>query len=147
MCHFVSWINYDGKNYFLQNSDLLTKEGKALKKYLGTRFHDDIQGHGAIRRYFDLPRGRGRSKEHLSLKVLPKEIVKAIKNGSMSLIGTPSSFLVTTTLCRESIKEFYRKMLPVDRKYNFLSSYYAKKSKEIFWEIFKDKKNRKKAWR
>jgi len=30
MCNFISWIEYDGKNYFIKNSDLETKEGKKL---------------------------------------------------------------------------------------------------------------------
>ena len=34
MCEFISWKEYKGKNYFLTNADLDTKEGRKLLKYL-----------------------------------------------------------------------------------------------------------------
>ena len=48
MCKFASWVEHDGKSYFLQDQDLNTKEGRALVKKLGSQYRKDICGHGAI---------------------------------------------------------------------------------------------------
>ena len=53
MCEFISWIEYEKKNYFLTDKDLESKEGKSLIKFLGSSFREDIKGHGAIRTYFN----------------------------------------------------------------------------------------------
>ena len=46
----ISWVEYRGKEYFLTNKELTTKEGRKLVKYVGRL--EDLQGHGAIRHYF-----------------------------------------------------------------------------------------------
>ena len=49
MCEFVSWIEYDGEEYFLTNADLETKAGRQLLK---SDVRDDLCGHGAIMAYY-----------------------------------------------------------------------------------------------
>lgn len=34
MCKPISWVEYEGKNYWLTNADLETKEGKKLVKFV-----------------------------------------------------------------------------------------------------------------
>ena len=97
MCEFISWIEYEKKNYFLTDKDLESKEGKSLIKFLGSSFREDIKGHGAIRTYFNggnQELGKklqwGKEKENTDLSSpnnLPAEIVQAIKEGRMSRIG------------------------------------------------------------
>ena len=52
MCEFISWIEYKGEILFLTDDELETKEGKDLKKYLGSSYYTDIVGHGAIVAYY-----------------------------------------------------------------------------------------------
>jgi hypothetical protein len=89
MCDFVSWIEYKDEIFFLTNDCLHTKEGKALKRYLGNQFREDIKGHGAIRRYFGIPKDKGMNMEctnFSSPKAFPNKIIEAIKDGSLSKI-------------------------------------------------------------
>ena len=53
MCEFVSWKEYQGKLYYLDNDKLNTKDGRSLVKYLkdNNSLHD-LCGHGAIERYY-----------------------------------------------------------------------------------------------
>jgi len=90
MCEFVSWIEFEGNEYFLQNSDLETKEGRKLIKYLGDQIKEDLPGHGAIRYYYPELKDRGINKECTDFstpKNFPYKIVKLIKAGKMSRIG------------------------------------------------------------
>jgi len=85
MCHFVSWIEFDGEVYWMKPSDLATKEGKALTKYLGPAFDEDIIGHGAIDHFYSL-KGRGKHLECEDLsspKNFPEGIALAIKAGNI----------------------------------------------------------------
>ena len=87
MCDFVSWIEYKDMVFFLQNSDLRTKQGKKL---LLPEYIDDLQGHGAIRHYYPELGSKGVDRECTDFsnpKNFPNEIVKAIKAGKMSKIG------------------------------------------------------------
>ena len=84
MCHFISWIEYADKVYFLDDNKLNTKEGRELLK---ADYADDILGHGAIRHYYPELHGRGKDCECVdfsSPKNFPPEIVKAIKKGWFS---------------------------------------------------------------
>ena len=49
MCHFISYIEYQDKVYFLDDIKLQTKEGQELLKL---DYKDDLLGHGAIRHYY-----------------------------------------------------------------------------------------------
>ena len=93
MCEFVSWIEKDGKNYFLTGADLASKRGKALRKHC--RSDDDLPGHGAIRWFYGEFTG-GIDKEHTDFrnpKRFPPEIVEAIKGGLMRGMATPQGLL------------------------------------------------------
>jgi hypothetical protein len=93
MCEFVSWIEYKDDVWFLTNDCLRTKEGKALKRYLGNQFVDDIKGHGAIRRYYGIPENKGVSRECTNFSNpnnFPEKVREAIKNGSFSKICGPN---------------------------------------------------------
>ena len=87
MSQFVSWIEYEGKTYFLKNSDLDTKEGRKIYP----KIKDDLCGHGAILEYYpELKNKRFTEKECTDFSNpdnFPKEIAKAIKKGQMSRIG------------------------------------------------------------
>jgi hypothetical protein len=87
MCEFVSWIEHEGKNYFIQNKDLETKEGKKL---LDSTVKDDLCGHGAILAYYPELKDKGKHKEctdFSSPKNFPKEIARALAQGKLSNIG------------------------------------------------------------
>jgi hypothetical protein len=87
MCDFVSWKEYEGKAYFLTNSDLETKEGRKLLK---PGVKDDLCGHGAIENYYSELKGKGQNKECTDFSTplnFPKEIVEALKKGRLSNIG------------------------------------------------------------
>ena len=95
MCHFVSWKDLEGELYYLTCSDLSTKKGRELRKYLGTKFADDIMGHGAIDWFFEL-NGKGINKEvddFSSPENFPKEIADKIKKGMFEDIGFDESLL------------------------------------------------------
>ena len=114
MCEFISWIEYENKNYFLTDKDLESKEGKSLIKFLGNSFREDIKGHGAIRTYFNggnQELGKklqwGKEKENTDLSSpnnFPPEIVLAIKEGRMSRIG------MSLDLLNDKGKEKYNKI-------------------------------------
>ena len=114
MCEFISWIEYENKNYFLTDKDLESKEGKSLIKFLGSNFQEDIKGHGAIRIYLNggnqelgekLQWGKERENTDLSSPDnFPPEIVLAIKEGRMSRIG------MSLDLLNDKGKEKYNKI-------------------------------------
>ena len=124
MCHFISWIEFDGHEYFLKNSDLETKEGKKL---LRPDVIDDLCGHGAIRAYYPELKGKGEDKECTDFstqKNFPKSIAKAIKNGELSRIGICTEILTAAALAE-----------------------YNKVEAPAFTNIVKQKKNRNKEWK
>lgn len=127
MCEFVSWINYDGKNYFITETDLQTKEGRELlKQYNNDIFHEDVVGHGFIRAFYLKLNGKGQNKEctdFSSPKNFPPEIVKQIKAGNMK-------FKVIPELIEGPARAEYEKI-----------------EGSAFWKLFKIKKNRAKEWK
>jgi hypothetical protein len=96
MCEFVSWVEHENKLYYLTANLLNTKEGRALKKYLGAKYYEDIQGHGAIERYFGIKGNHHEFDDFSSPKNFPKEIVEAMKAGAFRGIGIPDASLVLT---------------------------------------------------
>ena len=144
MCEFISWIEYEKKNYFLTDKDLESKEGKSLIKFLGNNFKEDIKGHGAIRTYFNggnqelgkkLQWGQERENTDLSSpNNFPPEIVLAIKEGRMSRIG------MSLDLLNDEGKRKYNKIKdPVLAEYNKITD-------PAFWKIFSQKKYRNPLW-
>jgi hypothetical protein len=94
MCQFVSWIEHGGEVYYLKDSDLKPKKFNEYKKY-NPRWYEDIMGHGAIRYFYpELKRGKERECTNFSTpNNFPVEIVKAIKEGKLSLIGIDINLL------------------------------------------------------
>jgi len=87
MCNFISWIEYKGENFFIDNLKLQTKEGKKL---LLPEFQADIKGHGAIRHYYPELNGKGKDRECTDFSTpdnFPKDIAQAFKKGQLSKIG------------------------------------------------------------
>jgi hypothetical protein len=99
LCEFISWVEYKEDIFFLTNDCLKTKEGKALRRYLGDQFKEDIKGHGAVRRYFGIPENKGTNKEYTdfsSPKCFPTKIKAAILDGSFSQIAAILPFQLLT---------------------------------------------------
>ena len=89
MCDFISWKEYKGNVYFLQNSDLTSKIFNAYKKY-NKKWRDDIYGHGAIEYFYPELKGKGVNKEcedFSKLSNFPEEIVDAVKQYKLTRIG------------------------------------------------------------
>ena len=125
MCEFVSWVEYEGNNYFLTDSELQTKEGEKL---LRPEVIDDLCGHGAIRSYYPELIGKGSNLECVDFSTplnFPKEIVKMIKQGKMSRIG----------ICIDILNKIGKK------KYKEIQALALKKYKEIeapAWNKYKE---------
>jgi hypothetical protein len=168
MCEFVSWKEYKGKNYFLTNTDLDTKEGKKL---LNPEVRDDICGHGAIENFYPELKGKGTNKECTDFSTpnnFPKEIVEAIKQGKMSRIGICLDVLneegrAEYLKIEQSAKAEYEKIKqpawaeyekieqPAKAEYEKIQqsawAEYEKIKQETFSEIVQQKKYRVNAWK
>ena len=96
MCEFVSWVEHEDKLYYLTANLLNTKEGRDLKKFLGTAYAEDIKGHGAIEHYFGIKGKHCECTDFLSPNNFPAEIVKAMKSGAFRGIGIPDESQVLT---------------------------------------------------
>ena len=70
MCEFISWIEKDGKNYWLTDKDIREKQWEFI----------DSVGHEAIEKYFGI---EGGEHKETPLVFPPKEIVKDFQNGKM----------------------------------------------------------------
>jgi len=146
MCQFVSWVEYEGKEYFLTNSDIETKEGSKLLK---SDVRDDLCGHGAILSYYPELKGKGLHKEcedFSTQKNFPKSIAKALKSGSMSRIG------INTKMLTAPAEEAYQKATaPAEEAYQKAKATaweaYQKATATAFTNIVKQKKNRNKNWK
>ena len=113
MCEFISWIEYDGHEYFLKNNDLETKEGMKLLK---SDVKDDLCGHGAILAYYPELKNKGIHKEcedFSTQKNFPKSIAKAIKNGELSKIG-----ICPDVLTAPALAEYNKITAPALAEYN-----------------------------
>ena len=167
MCDFVSWIEYDGRLYYLTKKALGDKKGKAIYKDI----KDDICGHGAIRRYYDIPDGKGSNLERtnfLTSDNFPVEIAKTIKNGMFRGIG-----LNLDLLNKQGIREYEQIEQPAWAEYKRIKqpawaeydrieqpawaeykrieqpawAEYDSIKQASFWEIFSKKKYRNPAWK
>ena len=93
MCHFVSWVEHKGIVYFLSDDELATPEGRELRQYC--ECDDDLLGHGAIRKYYNLGNDQGVAKECMDFsnpENFPQRIRKMIKDGKfrrLVLMGYP----------------------------------------------------------
>ena len=101
MCEFMSWIEYQGKIYFLDDNKLNTKEGRELLQYLGDRKYEDIPGHGAILHYYPELKHKGKDKECTDFSTpdnFPSKIVEAIKKGLFVNFGACPQILTASAL-------------------------------------------------
>ena len=96
MCEFISWVEHEDKLYYLTANLLNTKEGRDLKKFLGTAYAVDIKGHGAIEHYFGIKGKHCECTDFSSPNNFPAEIVKAMKSGAFRGIGIPDESQVLT---------------------------------------------------
>ena len=80
MCDFISWVEKDGKLYYLTDAEVFSPKGR--KRLQGCRDNDFI-GHGAIRKFFGIGNVRGVDREERRFwdgAFIPKEIAAKIKN-------------------------------------------------------------------
>jgi len=90
MCEFASWYEYKDMAYFLTNEDL---QGKVFEQYKkgNENWKEDICGHGAILYFYPELKDKTKvQKEDIRFntpKDYPKEMVAAIKEGKMTLVG------------------------------------------------------------
>ena len=114
MCEFVSWVEHEDKLYYLTANLLNTKEGRDLKKFLGTAYAEDIKGHGAIERYFGIKGNHHECDDFSSPKNFPKEIVEAMKAGAFRGIGIPDESQVLT---KKAYADYESKCAPLHADY------------------------------
>jgi len=178
MCEFVSWKempptwkpDVERRIYFLTDSDLKSKRGRELKKYLGPKYEEDKIGHGAIDWFYKLE-GVGRNQEcteFLDPNSFPAEIAQAIKDGKFSMFGTCPQILTDAAneiywasrkaleepywASLKALEEPYRASLkaleePYRASLKALEEPYWASLKALFWKIAKDPQNRKEVWR
>ena len=169
MCHFISWIDLEGQLYYLTSKELRSKRGKALKKYLGSAYAEDVVGHGAIDWFFDL-KGRGVHKECTDFSSpdnFPDEIVRAIKSGAFKSMGVcPEILNLSAWAEHEEIKQpawaEYEKIVKsawaecekieqsawaeCEKIEQSALAEYWKIEQDTFWRLVIDAKNRSTAW-
>ena len=157
MCHFISWIEYKDEVYFLDDTKLNTKEGKELLK---AEYKDDLLGHGAIRHYYPELKGMGRDCEctdFSSPKNFPDEIVGAIKKGLFRGFSVCVDILTKSAWAEyQKIEQLayaeYKKIEQLAwaeyKKIEQLAyAEYQKIQRPAFWDLAKQKKNRKRNWK
>ena len=126
MCEFVSWIEKDGKCYFLTAADLASKRGKQLIKHC--KNDDDLVGHGAIRWFYgEFTGGTEREcTDFASPDNFPREIVAALIAGKFRSMGSPLGML--NDIARAKYKEIEQ---PARVKYEEIEQPAWAKYKEI----------------
>ena len=109
MCDFISWIEYKGDVLFLTKKELGTSRGRALKKYLGSQYENDVKGHGAIEWYYKLKPNSGLHRECVDFSSpdnFPKEIVSSIKKGDFCGIAIVEQLLTKPAVAEyEKVKQ------------------------------------------
>jgi len=158
MCDFVSWKTYKGKLYFLTN-DIVKLRLKEFKQY-NRNWERDLLGHGAIDWFFNLPENCGVKRECTNFsnpKNFPDEIVLAMKECRMSLIGFNS-----TLLNQPARKEYNKIEQTAQKEYNKIEQTaweeyerikqtawkeYNKIEQTTFQKLFSNPENRAEAWK
>lgn len=98
MCDFISWIEKDGKLYYLTDAEIFSPKGK--KKLAGCSGNDFI-GHGAIRRYFGLNGGHDKEvRSFWDVSRLPTELAAKIKDFDVYWAETFKTYLYCNDYCR-----------------------------------------------
>ena len=113
MCDFISWIEKDGKLYYLTTEDIESKRGKEYRDYNPNA--DDIKGHGAIRWFYNLKGGKEKEcTDFTTPKGFPREIQKAIIQGKFrrSFGPVPAGLLIAPLYA-----DYEAKRAPLDADY------------------------------
>ena len=106
MTHFISWIERDGKNWFLTKNELNSDKGKKMiqKGILLSELtlleyferNDDLVGHGAIRYYYNLKGGCSKKCTDFSdPSRFPAEIAQTLKDGLFEGVGLSLNILTS----------------------------------------------------
>ena len=169
MCHFLSWVEYDNKLYYLTKRDL---KGKIFNQFKKENFNwqEDIIGHGAIRYFYPEIKGFGFDREctdFRSQKNFPNELIKAIKNGVFSGLGNSLQLLNNKgqaeyekieqpawaeykKIEQSALAEYKKIEQPALAEYEKIEqsalAEYEKIEQSAFWKIFKQKKYRSQNW-
>ncbi len=134
MCNFVSWIDKNDQVLFLTRKLIDSPKGQKLLKEVP---QDDLVGHGAIRLFFGIEQDEGMDQECIDFSKtsnFPDSIVKAIKQGEMRGMGTP------TMLLKATAEKAYREAIaPAWKAYE--------EAKAVFWDLFAEPANRTPKWR
>ena len=157
MCEFVSWIECEGKEYFIINSDLETKAGKKL---LEPEVVNDLCGHGAIKSYYPELKDRGINKEcrdFSNQENFPKSVARAIKQGKLSRIGICLDVLNDkgkkqyNKISDQALAEYTKIRDPALAEYNKINdpawAEYTKIRDPAFIKIVKQVKYRNNNWK
>ena len=103
MSVFISWVEHDGKNWFLTKNELFTERGKKLIIHCDSIVN--IVGHKAIRWYYNFKGGFNKEcSDFTNPNRFPPEIVQAIKDGLFEGMGIAPEILT------KEAQEKYRKV-------------------------------------
>jgi len=102
MCEFISWVEHNGKTYFLIYHQIHeTKRGQECREYSGSS--DDFLGHGFIRLFYNLPEtgdGNRECTDFSNPDRFPAAIVDALKAGEFAGLATPRGLLSDTAFAQ-----------------------------------------------
>ena len=156
MCEFISWIEYKDEFLYLTSKDLETSKGRKLYKDVGV---EDIKGHGAIRKFFNLGQKEGINMECEDFSVpenFPKDIVRDIKKGLFAGFGIAEKLLTKPAwadykkIKQSAWADCKKIQQPAQANYKKIEQSawadYKKIKQSAFWELVKIKANRVKAW-
>jgi len=145
MCEFISWIEFKDEILYMTDRDLETSNGRKLLKDVG---YEDIEGHGLIRKFYNIADGKGKNKECEDFSTpdnFPFDIVRDIKKGLFSRFGVAVKILTKPAraqydAARKTARVQYGVACQTGR------AQYDTACKTAFWEIVNIKENRIKAW-
>ncbi len=167
MCEFISWIEKNGKHYFLTSEDLASKRGKELRAHC--RSDDDLVGHGAIRWFYGEFEGgiEHECTDFTNPNNFPEVIVSAILGGKFRGMGAPFGLLNDHALAeyekiKQSARAEYEKIdQPARAEYKKIKqsaraeykkidqparAEYKKIDQPAFWDLFAIEENRSSSW-
>jgi hypothetical protein len=80
----VSWIGFEDKLLYMDNASLRDSYARKLIEETGRKV--DVVGHGFIRKYYNIPEGKGiefEVRDFWNYEKLPEEISMKLQNGEM----------------------------------------------------------------
>jgi hypothetical protein len=175
MCNFISWIEREGRIYFLQNKDLKGKKFNEFKKMNGDQWQKDIVGHGAIRHFYPELGSAGKIVENEDFTKpsnFPEVIQSAIRGNRMTKFGAMPKGLLRAPLYAEYEKNRNTLYAEYRKNRNTLYAEYRKNCAHLYaeyrkncahlyaeyekncdtlyaeaWFLFANQKNRAMAWK